>query len=125
MPITCPSGKKPRYRFRKTKTGKQRLAFCNNKVVEITPYKNSKKGIPKKQHLRTSKKGKKFHAGKSMGKRKYKNKVIKTEILTSPLSPHYSVYVTWADGKTTKHDFFTKTNAEKAIFDLKTGRKKR
>jgi len=39
-PITCPSGRKPRYRHRKIRGGRtQRLAFCNNKVVETTTVK--------------------------------------------------------------------------------------
>ena len=34
MPIKCPSGGKPRYRVKTTKTGKKiRLAFCGRKKV--------------------------------------------------------------------------------------------
>jgi len=43
MPIKCPDGKKPRYRHRKIKKGTQRLAFCNNKIVEIKTYKKKMK----------------------------------------------------------------------------------
>jgi len=36
MPIKHPKGKKVRYRWKKTKSGKKiRLAFINNKVVEV------------------------------------------------------------------------------------------
>ena len=42
MPITCPSGELPRYRYKDIEGGKQRLAFCNNKVMEITTFKNPK-----------------------------------------------------------------------------------
>ncbi len=34
MPIKCPSGQKPRYRWKQTKKGKVRLAFCDG-VVEV------------------------------------------------------------------------------------------
>jgi len=40
MPIECPNGESPRYRYRDIKGGKQRLAFCNNKVMETTTFKN-------------------------------------------------------------------------------------
>ncbi len=34
MPIICPSGRKPRFRVKTTKTGKKiRLAFCGKKKV--------------------------------------------------------------------------------------------
>lgn len=34
-----------RYRFRRTKSGKtQRLAFKDNKVVEVTPFKKGSRG---------------------------------------------------------------------------------
>ena len=33
-----------RYRFKKTKHGKVRLAFRGNKVVEATPFKKGKQG---------------------------------------------------------------------------------
>ena len=39
MPIKCKSGKKPRYRHKNIKGGTQRLAFCNNKVVETKTFK--------------------------------------------------------------------------------------
>ena len=42
MPIKCKKGK-PRYRYRKIKKGKQRLAFCDNKVVEVKTFKNKTK----------------------------------------------------------------------------------
>jgi len=45
MPVKCVRGVKPRYRFRKVKGGKQRLAFCNSKVVEAKTFK-------KKSHKR-------------------------------------------------------------------------
>lgn len=47
MPITCQNGETPRYRYRDIKGGKQRLAFCNNKVMEITTFKNTKINKPK------------------------------------------------------------------------------
>jgi len=31
MPISCPNGEKPRFRWK----GNVRLAFCGNKVVEV------------------------------------------------------------------------------------------
>ena len=46
MPITCPSGEKVRYRYKKKKLSggrKARLAFCGNQVVEISLFKNKKK----------------------------------------------------------------------------------
>ena len=46
MPIKCKN--KPRYRYRKISKGKQRLAFCNGDVVEITMYRNGKKVKTKK-----------------------------------------------------------------------------
>ena len=39
-PISCPGGQKPRYRVRRLSGGKaQRLAFCGDKAVEVTPMK--------------------------------------------------------------------------------------
>lgn len=43
MPIKCPGGLEPRFRFRDVKGGKQRLAFCGNEVVEIVNFLNGKK----------------------------------------------------------------------------------
>lgn len=48
MPVSCPGGKKARYRIRKTKKGHQRLAFCGNKVVEVTNMKKNRHGKLKK-----------------------------------------------------------------------------
>lgn len=45
MVIKCKTGRKPRFRVRQTAKGKQRLAFCNSKVVEI---KNLKTGRVKR-----------------------------------------------------------------------------
>jgi hypothetical protein len=39
MPISCPGGKKPRYRV---KGGKQRLAFCGKNVVEVKNLNSGK-----------------------------------------------------------------------------------
>ncbi len=36
-----------RFRFRKTKKGKQRLAFKNNVVVEVVTFKKGKKKVKK------------------------------------------------------------------------------
>lgn len=99
MPIECPSGEKPRYRFRKIKKGKQRLAFCNNKVVETKTYK---KGTPKTRHLRTSKKGKIFAAGrKTLSDIKKKlirlDKIRRYEPLKEGNPPTFSQ---WSKGKT-------------------------
>ena len=50
MPIKCPDGSKPRYRWK----GKARLAFCGSKVVEI-----KKKGKTAKKIKKTKKNKKK------------------------------------------------------------------
>lgn len=52
MPLSCPMGK-IRYRWKKTKKGKIRLAFCGNEVVEV-----KKKGGKAKKVRRKSKKRK-------------------------------------------------------------------
>ena len=41
MVVKCRKGK-PRFRFRKIKGGRQRLAFCNNKAKEIKTFKKGK-----------------------------------------------------------------------------------
>lgn len=43
MPITCPNGEKPKYRFKKIKGGKIRLTFCGDKVVETKKFMDRKK----------------------------------------------------------------------------------
>lgn len=47
MPIKCKYGGTARYRFRTTskKRLKQRLAFCDGGVVEVTNFKNGKKFV--------------------------------------------------------------------------------
>lgn len=47
MPIKCPNGKKPRYRWVKRGKKKVRLAFCGKKVVETKT-----KGKPAKRTKR-------------------------------------------------------------------------
>lgn len=77
MPLKC--RKKVRYKFRKIRKGKQRLAFCNNKVVEVkTYYRNGKKVRHYKR--RKPKKLKKKYVNISslsrIGKRKYKRVTV-------------------------------------------------
>lgn len=45
MVVKCKGGKKPKFRFRTVVMGKakQRLAFCGDKLVEITFFANGKK----------------------------------------------------------------------------------
>ena len=43
MPVSCPGGHKPRFRVKRTKRGKVRLAFCGNKVVEAKKLRKRKK----------------------------------------------------------------------------------
>ena len=43
MPIVCPGGGKPRYRYK----GKVRLAFCGSKVLEAIKPKKVKKSKKK------------------------------------------------------------------------------
>ncbi len=47
--------KKARFRFRKIKGGKQRLAFKNNKVVEVATFKKGKKKVKKLNKRKTKK----------------------------------------------------------------------
>lgn len=55
MPISCPKGEKPRYRFK----GKVRLAFCgNNKVVEAKKF-DKKGGLRSKAKERRKSNGRK------------------------------------------------------------------
>lgn len=54
MPITCPKGQKPRYRW---KDG-VRLTFCGNTVVETKKKGEKAKKVPKKAKKTTKKKKK-------------------------------------------------------------------
>lgn len=49
MPITCPGSEKVRFRFRNVGDGKQRLAFCDNKVVEVTKFTKAGKKVESKK----------------------------------------------------------------------------
>jgi len=43
MPISCPDGKKPRFRVKHTEKGNVRLAFCDDKAVEAVKLKKRAK----------------------------------------------------------------------------------
>jgi len=49
MPITCPNGSKPRYRWATIKGKKVRLAFCGNKVVEVKKKGGKAKKVKRKK----------------------------------------------------------------------------
>jgi len=49
MPIICPGGGKPRYRWVKRGGKKIRLAFCNNKVVETKKKGGKAKRVTRKK----------------------------------------------------------------------------
>lgn len=52
MPIICPDGSKPRFRWK----GNVRLAFCGNQVVEVKKEGGQAKKVKRKKR---SKKGRK------------------------------------------------------------------
>jgi hypothetical protein len=55
MPVRCDKGQ-PRYRVRTVRKGRQRLAFCGNKVVEakmMTKRKKKRGSAAKKFHNRS------------------------------------------------------------------------
>ena len=52
MPIKCPGGQKPRYRWTTQKGKKVRLAFCGNKVVERKVKGGKAKKIRQKRKKR-------------------------------------------------------------------------
>lgn len=57
MPISCPSGAKPRYRWKTTKSGKKiRLAFCNNTVVEVKKKGGEAKRVDGRKKAKRKKK---------------------------------------------------------------------
>lgn len=49
MPISCPGGGKARFRFRSVEGKKQRLAFCGDKVVEVTHFTKAGKKLESKK----------------------------------------------------------------------------
>lgn len=48
MPISCPSGGKPRFRVKKNEGGNVRLAFCGSQMVEA---KKLDTAVKKKEKL--------------------------------------------------------------------------
>ena len=49
MPIKCPNGQKPRFRWVTKKGKKVRLAFCGKEVVEVKKKGGKAKRIKKKK----------------------------------------------------------------------------
>ena len=45
MPLKCPDGSTPRYRFRNIKGKRVRLAFCDNEIIEVAEFKKGRKTI--------------------------------------------------------------------------------